>query len=51
MQLHRSEYYALITYMDAQIGRILDAWRDPEEPRIFMLSLQPIIGLRSVSTD
>ncbi|HET6217129.1 MAG TPA: sulfatase-like hydrolase/transferase [Acidobacteriaceae bacterium] len=25
VQLHRSEYYALITYMDAQIGRILDA--------------------------
>ena len=25
VQLHRSEYYAHITYMDAQIGRILDA--------------------------
>lgn len=25
VQLHRREYYALITYMDAQIGRILDA--------------------------
>ena len=25
MQLHRSEYYAHTTYMDAQIGRILDA--------------------------
>jgi arylsulfatase A-like enzyme len=25
VQLHRREYYALITYMDAQIGRVLDA--------------------------
>jgi choline-sulfatase len=25
VQLHRAEYYAHITYMDAQIGRILDA--------------------------
>jgi len=25
VRLHRREYYALITYMDAQIGRILDA--------------------------
>jgi choline-sulfatase len=25
VQVHRSEYYAHITYMDAQIGRILDA--------------------------
>jgi arylsulfatase A-like enzyme len=25
VQLHRREYYALITYLDAQIGRILDA--------------------------
>jgi len=25
VQTHRSEYYALITHMDAQIGRILDA--------------------------
>jgi choline-sulfatase len=25
VQLHRAEYYALITYMDTQIGRILDA--------------------------
>lgn len=25
VQLHRREYYALITYMDEQIGRILDA--------------------------
>ena len=25
VQLHRREYYALITYMDAQIGRIFDA--------------------------
>jgi arylsulfatase A-like enzyme len=25
VQLHRSEYYAHITYMDAQIGRILDS--------------------------
>ncbi|HUV71012.1 MAG TPA: sulfatase-like hydrolase/transferase, partial [Terracidiphilus sp.] len=25
VQLHRREYYALITYVDAQIGRILDA--------------------------
>lgn len=25
VQLHRSEYYAHITYMDAQVGRILDA--------------------------
>jgi choline-sulfatase len=28
VQLHRREYYALITYMDAQIGRILDALKD-----------------------
>jgi choline-sulfatase len=27
IQLHRKEYYALITLMDAQIGRILDALR------------------------
>jgi len=25
VQVHRSEYYALITYMDRQLGRILDA--------------------------
>jgi len=25
VRLHRREYYALITYMDAQIGRVLDA--------------------------
>jgi choline-sulfatase len=25
VQLHRREYYALLTYMDAQIGRVLDA--------------------------
>lgn len=25
VQLHRSEYYALIAYMDSQVGRILDA--------------------------
>jgi len=25
VQLHRREYYALITYMDAQIGRVLEA--------------------------
>lgn len=25
VQLHRREYYALITYMDVQIGRVLDA--------------------------
>ncbi len=25
IQVHRSEYYALITYLDAQIGRVLDA--------------------------
>ena len=25
VQLHRREYYALITYVDAQIGRVLDA--------------------------
>ena len=25
VRLHRSEYYALIAYMDAQVGRILDA--------------------------
>ncbi len=25
VQLHRSEYYALITYLDQQIGRVLDA--------------------------
>jgi len=25
VQLHRSEYYAIIAYMDSQIGRILDA--------------------------
>jgi choline-sulfatase len=25
VQVHRSEYYALITYLDGQIGRVLDA--------------------------
>lgn len=28
VQVHRSEYYALITHMDAQIGRILQALED-----------------------
>ncbi len=27
VQVHRAEYYALISYLDAQIGRILDALR------------------------
>ncbi|WP_164102326.1 sulfatase-like hydrolase/transferase [Candidatus Laterigemmans baculatus] len=28
VQIHRQEYYAIITHMDAQIGRILDALED-----------------------
>lgn len=28
VQTHRAEYYALITYLDAQVGRVLDALRD-----------------------
>ena len=38
VQLHRREYYALITYMDAQIGRILDALeRSGKAPNTYVI--------------
>ena len=38
VQLHRSEYLAHITYMDAQIGRVLDALRQsPEADRTYVI--------------
>lgn len=38
VQVHRSEYYAHISYMDAQVGRILDAMeQSPQAPDTYVI--------------